>query len=155
MTQEKTILIVDDDKPVRETLQQIIEMMGHKAIQADRAIKASRVLEDTDVHAMLLDLQMPGTHGDRLLQFLRKRKGSLPPTIVISGHVQRHKAGPLIQLGVEGIIAKPFRVQRVVEELKRVLAIPRPVADDDDPVDPTQQTVASAPSVDDLPQALC
>lgn len=122
MTRAKRILIVDDDVIVRQLLQQIVESMGHEAITAERASRARRVLEETAVDAMLLDLQMPGAHGDHLLSFMRKRNAPLPPTIVISGYLQRDRTGPLIRLGIEGIIAKPFRVQRVIDELERVLS---------------------------------
>jgi CheY-like chemotaxis protein len=106
---------------VRQTLQQIVESMVHEAITTERASRARRVLEETAVDAMLLDLQMPGAHGDHMLSFMRKWNVPLPPTIVISGYLHRDRAGPLIRLGIEGIIAKPFRVQRVIDELERVL----------------------------------
>lgn len=121
-TTGRTILIVDDDRLVRETLRQIAESMGHEAIMVERATRARQVLEEQSVDAMLLDLQMPGGHGDQLLMYLKKRQARIPPTIVISAFLNRGRIGPLIGLGVEGIVAKPFRVNRIVEELERVLS---------------------------------
>ena len=117
----KKILIIDNDSTVRQALVQMVQALGHQPIALDRAMGAARVLLGGTVDAMLLDLNMPGPHGQDLLRYLRKRNISIPPTIIVSGYLQREAIGDLIRLGVAGIIAKPFDPRRLQDELGHVL----------------------------------
>jgi CheY-like chemotaxis protein len=85
----KTVLIVDNDKAVREVLARTVKRMGHQMVEVERATRAIEILTDRTVDAMLLDLHMPGPQGQDLLQFLRKRNMTVPPTIVVSGYLNK------------------------------------------------------------------
>lgn len=117
----KTILVIDNDATVRQALVKMVEMVGHQTIALDRATGAASILLRRAVDAMLLDLHMPGPHGQDLLRYLKKKNISIPPTIVVSGYIQQEAIGELIKLGVVGIIAKPFDPKRLQDELGRVL----------------------------------
>lgn len=117
----KKVLVIDNDSTVRQALIQMVQALGHQPLALDRAMGAARVLKDGSVDAMLLDLNMPGPHGQDLLRYLRKKNISIPPTIVVSGYLQREAISELIKLGVAGIIAKPFDPRRLQDELGRVL----------------------------------
>tara|TARA_B100000029_G_scaffold446172_1_gene467133 strand:- start:44 stop:622 length:579 start_codon:yes stop_codon:yes gene_type:complete len=117
----KSVLIVENDKTVRDVLARLVSRMGYEMIVVERATRAVSVLSERPVDAMLLDLHMPGPHGQDLLRFLQKRKISAPPTIVVSGFINNDSISSLIDLGVCGIIAKPFEPERLAGELERVL----------------------------------
>jgi DNA-binding response OmpR family regulator len=117
----KKILIIDNDGAVRQALVQMVQVLGHQPIALDRAMGAAKLLLEGSVDAMLLDLHMPGPHGEDLLRYLRKKNVSVPPTIVVSGYLHREAIGELIRLGVAGIIAKPFDPRRLQDELGRIL----------------------------------
>ena len=118
---QKSVLIVENDKAVRDVLARLVSRMGHEMIVVERATRAVSVLSERSVDAMLLDLHMPGPHGQDLLRFLQKRDISAPPTIVVSGFLNNDAIASLIDLGVCGIIAKPFQPDRLMSELERVL----------------------------------
>jgi len=122
MSQErqKTILIVDNDKEMRDVMRKVVEKMGHQVLTVERATRAVPFIEE-GIDAILLDLNMPGPHGDHLLSYLKSHRIPTPPTIVVSGYLDREMVGPLSKLGVSGIIAKPFQVKRLMDELGRVL----------------------------------
>ncbi len=120
-TREKTVLIVDNDKTVRDTIQRIVERMGYRSLSVERATRAASAIVEEQIDAMLLDLHMPGPHGDHLLAHLKRRNLPIPPTIIVSGYLHEDRIGPLIELGICGIIAKPFEVKRLMDELRRVL----------------------------------
>ena len=61
--ENKTILIVDNDRPVRETMQEIIQAMGYEVLTADRASGGIQLIERVSVDVLLLDIHMPGPHG--------------------------------------------------------------------------------------------
>ena len=118
--QQKTVLIVDNDEEMRNVMGTVVLKMGHRALAVGRATRAVPIIEK-GVDAVLLDLHMPGPHGDHLLSYLKSNKIPIPPTIVVSGYLDREVVGPLAKLGVSGIIAKPFEVRRLMDELGRVL----------------------------------
>lgn len=118
---QKTVLIVDNDKNIRDIMSKVVEQMGYRSLEAERATRAASIIAAEKVDAILLDLNMPGPQGEHLLGYLRHNKLPIPPTIVVSGHLHKERIGPLIELGVCGIIAKPFEVKRLMDELRRVL----------------------------------
>jgi len=122
------VLIVDNDAAIRRILTKIVESMGLRAVTVERATRALQVLDEQPIAAMLLDLHMPGPHGDDLLRLLRKREqrdgAATPPVIVVSGYLQRERLRGLLRLGVQAVVAKPFDLSRVERELQRALAGP-------------------------------
>lgn len=119
----KTILIIENDAQVRDTLTDMVQSMGHQTVAVERVTRGVQILSDKVIDAVLLDLHMPGPHGQDMLRFLRKRDIDVPPTIVVSGYLKEGAIGELLRLGVSGIIAKPFNPARLREELSRVLAL--------------------------------
>lgn len=116
----KTVLIVDNDQSMRDLIGKVVAQMGYRTVVAERATRARSLIAAEKVDAMLLDLNMPGPQGEHLLHCLR-RLHVAPPTIVVSGYLNRERIGTLAHLGVCGIIAKPFEVKRLMDELRRVL----------------------------------
>ena len=119
--EKNTILIVENDRPVREALKELVEGMGHEVLTADRVNVALQVLRQEAIDVLLLDLHMPGAHGSEMLEYLRRRNKPVPPTIVVSGNLKIEALPELVRLGVSGIIAKPFNPHRLQEEINRVL----------------------------------
>ena len=119
--EKKKVLIVEDEKNVREMLAMIVEEMGYECVAVERARRGHQVLSETRVDAILLDLRMPGPRGDQFLQFLKKQNVEIPPTIVVSGALDKQVIGNLVRLGVSGVISKPFEIRRLMQELRRVL----------------------------------
>lgn len=116
-----TVLIVENDRAVRVVMAQVVEKMDYDVLEAERVVRALPLLEEGGVDAMLLDMHMPGPHGHHLLQYLKKHGISVPPTIVVSGFLEREMIEELIGMGVQGIISKPFHTKRLMDELRRVL----------------------------------
>lgn len=117
----KTVLIVDNDKSVRETMCRIVERMGYRATAVERATRAASIIMSSTVDAILLDLHMPGPHGEDLLAHLKRKNVPIPPTIIVSGYLHQERVRPLLKFGVSGILAKPFEAKRLMDELRRVL----------------------------------
>jgi CheY-like chemotaxis protein len=67
----------------------------------------------------VLDLKMPGVGGLELLKVIRRRHFSIP-VIVVSGFISQDVAKALAATGVQGMVAKPFKQDRLEEELDRV-----------------------------------
>lgn len=117
----KTVLVVDNDKDIRDMMRRVVEEMGYVAILVERATRAVTEIRNNQIDAILLDLHMPGPHGDDLLAHLKRHSIPVPPTIVVSGYLREERIGPLLGFGVSGILTKPFEVKRLMDELRRVL----------------------------------
>jgi DNA-binding NtrC family response regulator len=114
------ILVVEDDKEVRDLMKELVARLGYAPLEAQNAKDALSHLEKERVDLMLLDLRMSGASGLDLLKLLNRREMQVP-TIVVSAYVSPTTAKALLQLGVRGIVAKPFKVDRVLEEVEKVL----------------------------------
>ena len=126
------VLAVDDEPPALDELAYLLnadERVAH-VHRAGDATEALRVLRDTEVDAVFLDIRMPGLDGMELARILRRF--AHPPAIVF---VTAYDDGAVdaFDLGVTDYVRKPVRAERLGESLRRVAglrAVPAPAARD-------------------------
>src|SRR5687768_18470645 len=92
-----TLLIVDDDNNIRETLAELLSS-SHECHTADRAEQALAYLELEDYDVVLTDISMPGLSGKEILKFVHGKYPSTP-VIVISGKSSAEAAAEFISMG--------------------------------------------------------
>jgi DNA-binding LytR/AlgR family response regulator len=79
------ILVADDDRPLRESIRQLLTKLGHEVLEAGDGACAMNLLEDNpDINAVITDMQMPRANGLDLLQHMFRRDIT-PRTYVHSG----------------------------------------------------------------------
>ena len=66
------VLVIDDDDVSRELLCSALEASGHITLQLASPIGATQLIQDQNVHAVVIDVMMPVLTGDRLAQLLKK-----------------------------------------------------------------------------------
>src|SRR3978361_1010450 len=87
------ILIVDDDESVRETLADLLEMVGDCLLQAADAREALIILRrEADVDVLVTDLTMPGADGIVLIRHARELRHNLP-AILLTGYAEQIAPG--------------------------------------------------------------
>src|ERR1044072_3469694 len=116
-----TLLIVDDDNLIRDTLHELLSG-AHECHTADRAEQALAFLDGETYDVVLTDLSMPGLNGRELLRYVHA-KHTNTPVIVISGDVDEGKASEMINAGAFAYFAKPFNLDDI--ELAVIRAISR------------------------------
>ncbi len=113
------ILIIDDNEELRSMLGNILEGLGYTIRSTDKAKDALSIIERRDADLCLLDLKMPGVTGFELLKVIRRRH--LPiPIIVVSAYISQDAAQELAEIGVQGMVAKPSKKDRIAEEIQKV-----------------------------------
>jgi len=120
----KTVLVVDDEKNIRRTLQLVLEGEGYKVLGTDTAEEALRLLQspDTPVDLALFDVKLPGMTGLEALERIRKDESTRDvPIIVISGHATVNDAVSAIKLGASDFFEKPLVRERVLVSVRNVL----------------------------------
>lgn len=81
MPEDKTILIIDDDKNMRELLELEFTDLDYSVITAASALKGLQILKDKPVHLVILDIKMPGMDGIEALEKIVAIQRDLPVVI--------------------------------------------------------------------------
>ncbi len=115
-----TLLIVDDDNLVRDTLHELLSL-SHECHTADRAEQALAYLDIETYDAVLTDLSMPGLNGRELLSHIQA-KHPTTPVIVISGIYEEGDAKEIIDAGAFAYFAKPFKLDQIEDAVGRAIA---------------------------------
>src|SRR5579859_2332108 len=119
-----TVLIVDDEKNIRRTLQLVLEGDGYRVLGAETAGAGLEVLAspETPVDLVVLDVQLPDMSGLEALAKIRTDEATRDlPIIVISGHATVNDAVQAIKLGASDFFEKPLARERVLVSVRNVL----------------------------------
>lgn len=121
----KTVLVVDDNKCVRDVLSLAIESLLEEDIvirTAENGAIAAEIFDTAPVSAVMTDLSMPVMDGYELVKHVRNRSGSVP-VIVLTGQTGPEVKARLRPLGVAACLEKPFDIQKAVQELASALGL--------------------------------
>ncbi len=118
-----TILIVDDDNLVRDSLRELLSR-SHECHTADRAEQALAYLDIETYDAVLTDISMPGLSGRELLKYIQA-KHPATPVIVMSGVFTAKDeidGKQFLDLGAFAYFSKPFKMQEIEDAIERAIA---------------------------------
>jgi len=113
------ILIVDDEKSVRETLREMLEYEGYEVVEADSGLQALDLFSQNSFDVVLCDIKMPGMDGMELLDKILQSYDI--PVIMISGHGTIDTAVDAIKKGAFDFIIKPFDLNRLLISIRNAL----------------------------------
>jgi two-component system, NtrC family, sensor kinase len=103
-----TVLIVDDESSMRQSLSRIFESAGHRALTAGDAPSALRVLHQEACDLVLLDVEMPGVSGLALCRLLRAQaKTKQLPVVMLSASDDESRRVEAFAAGADDYIVKP------------------------------------------------
>ena len=116
----ENILIVDDEKTVRRSLNKALSMNGYSCEEASSADEAMAALSRRPVDLIILDVMMPGTSGKELLPHLKK---TYPDTAVVmaTAVVEPDTIVNCMKNGAHDYITKPFDVDQLLANIQSVL----------------------------------
>jgi DNA-binding NtrC family response regulator len=116
------ILIVDDERNLRESLSEALSQAGYEVLTAANGKEAYSIIQEQELDLLLCDWRMPEMDGAALLNLLRE-EGRLVdlPTLVITAHGTSNNAIDAIQLGAYDFVTKPFDLDDVLITIRRVL----------------------------------
>jgi two-component system response regulator FixJ len=114
------IWIVDDDHSVTDSLQILIESVGHDVETFNSAEKFLATYDPERPGCIVTDERMPGMSGHALQEELVRRR-ALSPVIVITAHAQVEMAVDAMRLGAVTLIQKPFRDRTLLDAIDEAL----------------------------------
>lgn len=113
------ILIVDDERSIREACREVAQSLGFSAHIADSAEQAYRALDLQSFDAVLLDLRLPGAGGLDALRRIKERRPDAV-VIVVTGYGTVQSAVQAMKHGAYDYVTKPFSVDELKLLLERV-----------------------------------
>lgn len=119
----KRILIIDDEEDIREVAQLTLEAVGGwEVFTAESGGEGLQLAAAEQPDAILLDVMMPEMDGILTFQKLQTNPNTQNiPVILLTAKVQTADQRRFAELGVKGLIAKPFNPMTLTEQVSQVL----------------------------------
>ncbi len=117
---EGKILVIDDEKSIRESLRGVLEDEGFEVKEADSGESALQLIKKERFDAILLDVWLPGIDGIDVLTKIKEKEDS-SPVIMISGHANIETAVKATKIGAYDFLEKPLSSDRVLLTIKNAL----------------------------------
>jgi CheY-like chemotaxis protein len=122
----KQLLVIDDEDDIREVAKLSLQLTeGWTVMTANGGSAGTALALSMEPDAILLDVMMPEMDGPTTLRALQQEGATKSvPVIFLTAKVQAADRQKLMQLGVRGIIAKPFDPLTLGQQIKDVLSWP-------------------------------
>jgi two-component system, OmpR family, phosphate regulon response regulator OmpR len=114
------ILVVDDDRRIRELLVSYLQSNGFRVTPAANAAVARRALEGLSFDVLVLDVMMPGESGLSFAAFLRE-SGNTVPILMLSARTETSDRIEGLSRGSDDYLGKPFEPEELLLRLRNLL----------------------------------
>ena len=118
-----TILVVDDESPIRDLVRDILELDGHDVVEAADGPAALEVVAEKSPDLLVLDIMMPGMSGLDVLRSLRREhSGSELPIILLTAASDDDTTWAGWTAGASVFLPKPFDPSHLMDWVERLLS---------------------------------
>jgi two-component system response regulator MprA len=123
------ILVVDDERAVRDSLRRALELQGYEVeLASDGAEALERLAENGQPDAIVLDILMPGIDGLAVRRQLRRRGNSVPVLMLTARDAVGDRVEGL-EAGADDYVIKPFALEELLARIRALLRRTSPAAD--------------------------
>jgi len=114
----ETVFVMDDSRYITKQLAKVLARAGYEVDYENRVHDGLDRLAGTRFDLLILDIVMPELEGDAFLE--RARQGGFAPdsVLVITSSRNNESLQPMIAMGIDGIILKPFRMEDLIEKIE-------------------------------------
>lgn len=121
MVNKETVLIVDDEKEISDLIEIYLKNDGYNVLKAYNGLEALKILEENEVHLIILDIMMPEMDGIQACMKIREERNM--PIIMLSAKSQDMDKIIGLSTGADDYVTKPFNplelMARVKSQLRR------------------------------------
>lgn len=118
----KTILVVDDELVMRNAIKRIFEKEKYRVLVAKDAMELSKIIEDTKLDLILLDINLPWVDGYELCSLLKAHPTLKHlPVAFVSGNKTEEDIRKGYEAGCDEYITKPFEVDEIHQTVSQLL----------------------------------
>ena len=125
----KTILVVDDESMIRESVSSYLEKQGYQVFSAETGREALRIFESEQISLLVLDLMLPDLSGEEICKIVGSQ--SRVPIIMLTAKTMEDDMLNGLDLGADDYITKPFSLKNLYARVRAVL---RRASDDLEPL---------------------
>jgi two-component system response regulator HydG len=109
------ILVVEDEKIIRQAVKRLLERQGHEIFEAD-SLRIAKELTFSDYDMIISDLRLPGGNGTELIELAGET-----PVLIMTSYASLRSAVDAMKLGAVDYIAKPFDHEEMLLTVERIL----------------------------------
>ena len=122
MSENQTILIVDDEEPIRQLLKYNLEREGYTTFQAANGLQALEKARSEKIDLIILDLMLPDMSGLDICRILKNdSKTTCIPIVMVTAKTEDADIVYGLELGAEDYVTKPFSPKVLMARIKSVL----------------------------------
>ena len=128
MAKERNILVVDDERTIREVVRRYLELEGFRVTEAETGPQALSILQDMQPDLVVLDIMLPGVDGFSITRRLRHPSDYNPlsiegdiPIILLTARSNEVDRVAGLELGADDYVTKPFSPRELVARVKAVM----------------------------------
>ncbi|MUP44845.1 response regulator [Gramella sp. BOM4] len=123
MSNERKILVVDDDSGIGEMLKVLLEFNGYKVFVTEKPELVHKIIRSENIDLVLLDLLISGINGSDVCVNLRKSDEKIMREMPVLMMSALHKAGEICrQAGANDFISKPFEIEDLMNKIEELLS---------------------------------
>ena len=119
-----TILLIDDDAAIRDTVASMLETAGHAVVARENGRDADALVTSEQIDLVVTDLFMPETDGLEVIEAVRRAHPGIPVLVISGGGTSTSNLNMLHvaeMLGAHDVLAKPFRYAALLEKVDGLL----------------------------------
>jgi two-component system KDP operon response regulator KdpE len=116
---QQSILVVDDEAPMRKLLTGNLKASGYQVLAATDGTESLKLVQEHPFDLLLLDLSMPGPGGLEVLEVLRRT--ATIPVLILSGRGRERDKVEALDLGADDYLSKPFGIAELLARVKALL----------------------------------
>lgn len=120
MSASPHLLVIDDDREIRQLLAQFLSQHGYRITQAPDVKTAQKIMATARLDLIILDLMMPGEDGLSLFRRLRAEKNNVPVLMLTAVTDEMDRIIGL-ELGADDYVTKPFNPREVLARIRAIL----------------------------------
>ncbi|WP_026129659.1 MULTISPECIES: response regulator transcription factor [Nocardiopsis] len=131
MESTATVLIADDDRAIRESLERALQLEGYTVRTAADGVQALAAVHADPVDLLVLDVMMPGVDGLGVARVLRAEQDRTP-ILMLTARVETPERVAGLDAGADDYLAKPFELDELLARLRALLRRAAPVPEEVD-----------------------
>lgn len=113
------LLIVDDEKLIRDVIKTYAETENYETVEAEDGLEALKIVKEDKIDLIILDIMMPKMDGMTFLEELKKNKNI--PVIILSARNEEYDKLRGFDLGTDDYLTKPFSPKELLARIKAIL----------------------------------
>ncbi len=128
MSKKRNILVVDDERTIREVVRRYLELEGFAVTEAETGPQALSILQENRPDLIVLDIMLPGVDGFSITRRLRQTSDYSPlsidgdiPIILLTARSNEVDRVSGLELGADDYVTKPFSPRELVARVKAVM----------------------------------